>query len=124
MQPSRASAAVTLLAVDITALASFRPAFGALPGRLSAPHAWLARVSPDCALSTLAGCALWLVGAWLGLGLLAALTGCLPGLAGRLSAGLGHVLLPRVATRLLAGSAGLGVLLAPVAAGASSAPAA
>lgn len=123
MQSSRASVAVSLLAADATALASLRPAFRALPGRLSAPHAWLARVGPDGALSTLAGCALWLVGAWLGLGLLAAIAGCLPGLAGRLSAGVGQVLLPRVAIRLLAGSAGLGVLLAPVAASARSLPA-
>jgi Tfp pilus assembly protein FimV len=120
MQPRRAFGAITLLAVDAAALVSFRPAFGALPGRLSAPHAWLARVGPDGASATLAGCALWLVGAWLGLGLLAALAGGLPGLAGRLAAGVGQVLLPRVAIRLLAGSAGLGVLLAPVAAGAKS----
>jgi hypothetical protein len=83
--------------------------------------AWFAAVGTDRALAELAVAALWLAAVWLALGLVAALATRLPGFAGRWSALACRALLPAAARRLVAGSAGLGVLLAPVGALAATA---
>jgi hypothetical protein len=106
---------------DGAALALLRPAPHALAGELAHPQRWVARVGADHAAATLAGAALWLAAAWLGLGLLAALAGRLPGAAGALSRRVAGVALPRALYRAAVGAAGLGVLLSPVAASAAGA---
>ncbi len=100
--------------VDVAALVALRPAPARLAADLAAPHAWFARDGVDGAVATLATSGIWVVAAWLAIGLLAAAAARLPGLAGACSAGLCRVVLPRVVRNVLAGSAGLGVLLAPV----------
>jgi nucleoid-associated protein YgaU len=92
-----------------------------LAGTLAHPQQWVAGVGPDRAVMVLAGGGLWLALAWLGTGLGAAVAANLPGALGRVARRLAAALLPRACYRLVAGAAGLGVLLVPVAAGASAA---
>ncbi len=107
---------------DVAVLVLLRPRAGALITDLAAPHTWVARAGADAALATLASTALWLAALWLALGLAAAAATRLPGGAGRCSARACGVLLPCALRGLVAGSAGLGVLLAPVAALADHGP--
>jgi len=83
---------------------------------LAAPHEWAERAGADAALATLAGAALWITALWLAVGLGAAAAARLPGAVGRGSARVCGLLLPRALRGIVAGSAGLGVLLAPAAA--------
>ncbi len=89
---------------------------------LGAPRQWLARVGPDTAAATLAAAGLWLVACWVAIGLLAVAAAELPGGTGRLAARLAAIVVPRALLRLVAGAAGLGVLVAPVVASAQRAP--
>lgn len=114
----RVLASAGLVLGDLTALVALRPDPGALAGDVAAPHAWVAEVSADGAAITLAGAGLWCVAVWLGLGLLAATATQLPGSLGRVARSVSRALLPAAIYRIVAGAAGLGVLLAPVAAGA------
>ncbi|WP_375476847.1 LysM peptidoglycan-binding domain-containing protein [uncultured Jatrophihabitans sp.] len=104
------------LLVDAAVLSALWPKWTALAHGIAAPHDWVTRVGADRALTSLAGAALWLVAAWLGLGLLAAGGARLPGLGGRAARVLCCVTLPAVLRRVLVGSAGLGIALAPAAA--------
>jgi hypothetical protein len=106
--------------LDTVVLACIRPRFGALANGLRAPHAWLRADGTDHAVVALAGTAAWLAAVWLACGLLALAAAALPGAAGRVGQLISRRLLPRAARHLLAGSAGLGILVAPVAAGASA----
>lgn len=121
---ARRATIVAVSAGDAAVLAGLRPDWARLLAQLAHPHAWVAGSGADGAVSGLAGAALWFVAAWLGLGLLAAVTARLPGALGRAAGAAGRVLLPRLVQRLFAGSAGLGVLLAPVSAMAAPAHAA
>jgi hypothetical protein len=109
-----------LAMADLAAIVALRPDEG-LAGKVAAPHAWVAEAGADGAAITLAGAALWVVALWLGAGLLAAVATGLPGRCGQLARTLARVLLPAAVYRVVAGAAGLGVLLAPVAAGAAGA---
>jgi nucleoid-associated protein YgaU len=60
----------------------------------------------------------WLAAAWLAVGLAAAFMGRLPGVAGAFGRVVAGRLLPRAALSLVAGTAGVGLLIAPVAAAA------
>lgn len=82
--------------------------------------AWFATAGTDRVAATLAAGALWVAAAWLAVGLLAAAGSRLPGAAGRCCAALGRAVLPRALRGIVAGSAGVGLVLAPV--GASAAP--
>lgn len=117
----RGAATTGLVLADLTALAALRPDVAALVDGIAAPHAWVAEVGADRAATTLAGVALWGAGLWLGLGLLAATAVHLPGFLGHLARVVSRALLPATIYRVVAGAAGLGVLLAPVAAGARGA---
>ncbi|MBN9621209.1 MAG: hypothetical protein J0H43_16005, partial [Actinobacteria bacterium] len=97
------------------ALFELRPRFG----RLVELREQVARAGADRVAADLAGSLLWLLAVWLGVGLLATAAARLPGPIGRASAAAARALLPRILQRVAAGSAGLGVLLAPVAAGAT-----
>ncbi|PZS16328.1 MAG: hypothetical protein DLM57_10635 [Pseudonocardiales bacterium] len=101
---------------DVAALVVLRPDLSALAGNLTAPHRWVATAGADQAAVTLAGAALWCVAVWFGVGLLAAAASQAPGTLGRNAHSVSRILLPGTIQRLLAGAAGLGVLLAPVAA--------
>lgn len=104
-----------LAAADAMALFELRPRFG----RLVELREQVARAGADRVAADLAGSLLWLLAVWLGVGLLATAAARLPGPIGRASAAAARALLPRILQRVAAGSAGLGVLLAPVAAGAT-----
>jgi nucleoid-associated protein YgaU len=82
------------------------------------PHfgTWLLRTGLDRVLEVLAAAGMWLVAAWLAIGLVAALAASLPGAPGRTAAAICRAVLPRAARKLVAGTAGLGVLVAPAAA--------
>ena len=116
----RALATTCLVLGDLAVLLGLRPDAGALAGELAALHAWVAAAGTDAAALTLAGAALWCLALWLGVGLLAAASAALPGNVGRLARSSSRVLLPGAIHRLLAGTAGLGVLLAPVAVAAAA----
>jgi nucleoid-associated protein YgaU len=109
---------VGLVLADVAVLIRMRPDMPGLLHRLAAPHAWVTDVGADAAATTLCGALLWCVAAWLAVGLLALAAAQLPGAAGRLAWAASRALLPRAVYRLAAGATGLGVLLAPVAAGA------
>ncbi len=94
-------------------LVGLRPDLGLLAEGLAHPRAWVDRAGADSVVAALAGAGLWLVAAWVALGLLAAAGARLPGTAGRLSGRLAGVALPAVVRRVVAGSVGLGVLVAP-----------
>lgn len=118
----RIFATLGLILGDLSALIALRPDVGALATDLTAPHAWVASAGADIAASTLAGAALWCVAVWLGVGLTAAAATQLPGTLGRLARAVSRAVLPGAVYRVVAGAAGLGVLFAPVAAGALTAP--
>lgn len=107
--------------VDALVLILLRPDLSELDRELSGPTAWIARNGADAAAITLAGAGLWCVSLWLGVALLAALVAHAPGAAGRAGQRITRVLVPRALYRVVAGAAGLGVLLSPVAADAHSA---
>ncbi|MEO6886740.1 MAG: LysM peptidoglycan-binding domain-containing protein [Jatrophihabitantaceae bacterium] len=122
MNRYRISALLTLaVAVDCVALILLAPSAHSAAVALRAPQDWIDRVGPDAAVATLTGALLWLAACWLALGLGAAALTCVPGRAGDRAGTLARLVLPRTLTRLLAGATGLGILLAPVAAGASTA---
>jgi len=108
-------AAITLTDAGVLAVAA-GPASAALtrPGTLR--HA-----DADHLAGSLAALGLCAAALWLGVGLLAGALALAPGAAGRVAAGVHRRLVPAVLRRLIAGGAGLGVLLAPVAAGAGPA---
>jgi nucleoid-associated protein YgaU len=108
-----------LAATDIAVLITNRPHVAQLAAHLAHPRRWLAGAGADVACGQVATAAIWLVAAWLALGLLVTAGSRLPGLPGRCAARASRLVLPRAVRALLAGSAGLGVLLAPVAAGAA-----
>lgn len=110
-----------LLAADTTILVALRPRV-ALLDHLRAPHVWLAHDGVDGAAAEIAAAALWLTAWWLAAGLFAVAVAALPGGCGRAGTRIAAVLLPRTLYRLVAGAAGFGIALAPVAAGATAAP--
>ena len=83
---------------------------------------WAADAGAAAVAATWAQALLGLLAGWVSLGLLAAAVAALPGAAGRLGRGLAQRVLPAALYRVAAGAAGLGVVLAPVAAGASAPP--
>jgi nucleoid-associated protein YgaU len=89
-----------------------RPA--ALVRRLRAPGTSLRAAGTDALIGDLAASLLWLVAAWLALGLAATLLAAVPGSAGRAFDAASRRLLPAALRRLVAGSAGLGLLVAPI----------
>lgn len=116
--PSALIAAVACADGAVATLLRPRPA--RLAAHVRHPHAWLTAAGPDHALAELAGAALWVAAVWLAVGLGAGVAAWLPGPAGRCAGRIGRVLLPRALRAVIAGPAGLGVLLAPVAAGATT----
>lgn len=118
----KSGATLTLVLADACALPAFWPHWDALARGLSAPARWVERIGADGAATQLAGAALWATALWLGAGLLAVLAAQLPGAAGTCSDRLARAVLPPALYRVAAGAAGLGMLLAPVAAGARQAP--
>jgi hypothetical protein len=110
----------TLVLVDAAVLATLRP-HADLLHHLAHPHAWLATAGADRATFEIAAAALWLVAAWLAVGLAASCCARLPGVAGRCAHAVAAAVLPRAVYRLAAGAAGLGVVLAPGLASASPA---
>src|SRR4051794_15531006 len=122
MRTSQNPTTVSVGSADVAVLVLLRPHPAALIAGLAEPHAWVGRVGADAALATLAGAALWLTALWLAVGLAAAVAARLPGVAGRCSGRVSGVLLPRALRSLVAGSAGLGVLLTPMAAWADHGP--
>lgn len=116
---------LALSGLDGAALVVLRPHPLALAHRLDRAGPWIAR-QPDAAVAQLVAAALWLVAAWLGIGLLAGLLARLPGVLGRAGRRVAAVALPRVLHRLVLGSLGVGLgvgaVLTPVAASAAAAP--
>ncbi len=108
--------AVTI--VDAMAIVGLMPSPHELAGDLADPGTWVASAGADSAATALCEAALWCVAVWLGLGLLAALTARLPGSVGRVADVACRRLLPRTLYRVVAVTAGVGVVLAPLAAGA------
>src|SRR5690348_4001438 len=114
-----------LLAVDVAAFLGWWPHWSRLAADVTAPHRWIDRFGTDQAALTLATAALWCVAVWLAVGLAALAVATGPGRIGATARRLAARLLPAVLLRAVAGMAGLGVLvtpIAPVAAGADTPP--
>jgi len=116
-----ASRLFSLVIVDAAALVLLFPHWAELARDVAAPHSWLERVGADRAAITLGTAALWLVALWLAIGLAALALTMAPGRVGRGASELARQLLPAVVMRAVAGAAGIGVLIAPIAAGAETA---
>lgn len=105
-----------LVAVDAAALIGLRPDLDGLLRGVAAPHAWVAAEGTDRVVVSVACAALWAVAIWLACGIAAAVASALPGTCGRAARAVAGRLLPTALYRVLAGAAGVGVVLAPVAA--------
>lgn len=112
-----------LAALDGAVLVFAAPDWGDLGEGLAAPQRWLDSIGASAAAGRVAAAVLWLTAAWLGTALAAAALPRLPGGSQQLTQRLARVLAPAMLSRLLAGGAGLGVVLAPVYAVAAPAPA-
>ena len=110
----RRSSLAVLVSGDVLVLLLFRSAPTDLARQLGHQREWLARVGTDAALVTVAGTVLWVAAAWLGLGLVSAGARRAPGRIGALADRICAAVLPRIVLRLVAGSTGLGMLLAPL----------
>src|SRR6266516_4545938 len=113
-----ASWLASLVIVDAVALVLLFPHWAELARDVAAPHSWLERVGADRVAIRLGTAALWLVALWLAIGLAALAVTTAPG---RVASQLARQLLPAVVIRAVAGAAGIGVLIAPVAADAEAA---
>lgn len=112
---------VAFVLADPGVLIGLRPHLS-LANRVAHPHAWVTRVGADQVTAELCAAGLWLAAVWVTLGVAAGLAGALPGVAGRLGAGVARRLLPCAMYRVVAGAAGLGVLLTPALATGAPAP--
>lgn len=119
----RASGRLIIASVlDVAALALLWPRWPSVVSDLGDPGDWAARSGADEVVATLARLALWTVGVWLGIGLLALAVSRLPGALGTAGRRVGECALPAVLRRIVTGAVGLGVLAAPVAAVAGPVP--
>jgi resuscitation-promoting factor RpfA len=103
-----------LVAADVTALTFLifvRPDLPALATDLQRPHSWVTQVGTDGAAAALAGAALWLCAAWLGIGLAIALLAAAPGWLGSLARRLAARLVPGVILRLAGTTIGISITL-------------
>lgn len=108
-----------LVSADVAVLVALAPGAGMVRRRLGGLTGWLRR-DTDGALAHLAGAALWCVCLWLALALLVVPLASCPGTVGRAGDALLRRLAPAALRRLLAGTIGLGVLLAPALANATT----
>jgi hypothetical protein len=93
-------------------------------GHVTHLRAWVAQVGADRAVVEVCLAAMWLLAVWVAVGITAGVAAALPGAAGRLGAAAMRIVLPRALYRIVAGAAGLGVLVTPGLAAASAAPSA
>lgn len=107
-----------ITAGDAGLVGALWPDLRALRAEVGDLERWTATAGVDAVAATVVSGALWLAAAWTAAGLIATLAGALPNGVGRLADRIGRMLLPAVVYRTVAGAAGLGVLLAPAAAGA------
>lgn len=119
----RGYAPILIAAADAAVLVLMPPRLTDVVRQLAHPDRWLTQAGPDTAIAEVAAMFLWLVAAWLGVGLAAMLLARLPGVLGRACGAASRRLLPATLRRLVAGSVGASVLLAPASA-AVAAPAA
>lgn len=112
---------VTFGLADLGVLIDLRPHLS-LVHRIAHPHTWVTQVGADHAAAQLCAAGVWLAAVWVTLGTVAGLAGALPGIAGRIGASVARTLLPRAMYRIVAGAAGLGVLLTPALAAGAVAP--
>jgi nucleoid-associated protein YgaU len=109
----RVAATLVLSSAIAAVLALVRPHPVTVAHRLVAPSV-PQQPDPDVLLADAAASLLWLVAAWLAVGIAATLLASAPGVIGRLCGAASRRLLPAALRRVVAGSAGLGVLLAPI----------
>lgn len=109
----RSAVTVALCSAIAAVLCLIRPHPVAVGRRLGAPDVAL-QADPDAMLADVSSTLLWLVAAWLAVGIAATALGSAPGAVGRLFGTASRRMLPGTLRRVVAGSAGLGVLLAPV----------
>jgi hypothetical protein len=119
----RASLIRVLTVVSTAAvLLGLRPDIGTLTAAVTAPRSWIDRVGADEAATTLAAAGLWCVAAWIAVGLLAAATTRLPGVAGQIGGHVAGRVLPAMLVRALITATGASVVLAPAIADAHPVP--
>ncbi len=111
------------LAVVAGVLIALRGAPAQLVHDAGAPGTWADRVGADGIAAQLAATALWALAAWTGVALVAAAAAELPGVPGRCARWLSRRIVPAVLLRVVAGTAGLSVIVAPAAVSAAASPA-
>src|SRR5436190_24215712 len=90
----RLAAATALMAVDLAVLVFDRPHWARVARQVAALRPDAGPATPDTAVAAVGAAGLWLVAAWIGLGVAAQLLSCLPGVAGRVAEAPGRRLLP------------------------------
>lgn len=111
---------VVVAGTDLAVLRGCWVAPAALTAHLAHPRRWVETVGSDGATLELARLGLWLCAAWLGLAVLVVIGSELPGTVGRLAAVVAGRAVPTAMRRAIVTAIGASVLLAPVAAGAST----
>lgn len=86
---------------------------------LRSPRTWVAAVGPDAAAGATAGALLWLVAAWVAVGLAAGAVSLLPGALGRWGHAVACRVTPAAVRRIVITAAGTSILMSPVTAGAA-----
>jgi len=109
---SRLWAAWTALIVDSFILLSCRPPLTRLIAGVASPRALLVHVGADRAMVLVAGSILWLVGLWLGAGLLATLVAVAGGRGRGTAARLSVLMTPAAIRRLVIASTSVSLTLA------------
>ena len=111
-----------LVAADALVLVGCRADAGRVARELRSPQRWIATVGSDVAAGQAAGALLWVLALWLAVGLLTGVAQRLPGRIGRACDAVAHAVLPSALYRVVASTAGLGIVIAPaLAIGAQSA---
>jgi resuscitation-promoting factor RpfA len=115
-----------LVVLDLAVLRFAQPDLSSLRQVVRSPADWITAHGIDGSALLLGTTALWLVAAWLAVGLLAATMSALPGVIGRRARATAGVVLPQALQRLAFSAAGLGaglgMALSPAAAFASTMP--
>lgn len=102
-----------LAAADVGVLVGCRTDAAHTASHLHAPAAWIADAGSDVAAAQAAGAVLWVIALWLAVGMGAAFAQHLPGRLGRAADAVARSVLPGAVYRVVAGAAGLGIVLAP-----------
>lgn len=114
---------VVVVLVDVAVLLFARPDLALLHRIVRGPATEVAELGPDRAAAACVGAVLWLIAAWVAIGLLAMGGSALPGAVGRACAAAAHLVTPVVVRRLVGAAIGVGLVAGPAYAATAASPA-